>query len=128
MIRTPGAPTTAFYLAPGGVNSGAMRLPGRDADEGADIRKAPRLGPSDHLVEPGTRQEMFRGQIVEVLPARPGHGDLHSRLDKIVELHAVDGHVASSDLLTRRSLDGAADNAAIPLVKVQPCQLPESDM
>ena len=105
MIRTPGAPTPAFYLAPGGVHSGAMRLPARDADEEADARKAPRFGPSDHLVEPGTRQEMFRGKIVEVLPARPGHADLHGRLDKVLDLQAADGFVSSSDLLTRRSVD-----------------------
>lgn len=84
-------------MAPGGVNSGAMRLPG--------ARNAPRFDPDDHVVEPGNRQEMFRGQVVEVSPARPGHGDLHVRLDKIVDLHAVDGYVASTDLLTRRSDD-----------------------
>lgn len=105
MIRTPGAATTTFYLAPGGVDSGAMRLPGRDADREADARKAPGFGPSDHLVQPGTRQEMFRGEIVEVSPARPGHGDLHSRLDKVMDLHAADGYVSSTDLLTRRSMD-----------------------
>ncbi|HWN67385.1 MAG TPA: hypothetical protein VNM90_07070 [Haliangium sp.] len=78
-------------------------MPAPDADEEADARKAPRFGPSDHLVEPGTRQEMFRGQIVEVLPARPGHADLHGRLDKVLDLQAADGYVSSSDLLTRRS-------------------------
>jgi hypothetical protein len=109
MIRTPGASTTGFYLAPGSVHSGAMRLPARDADEETDARKAPSVGsgfgPSDHLVEPETRQEMFRGQIVEVSPARPGHADLHGRLSKVLDHHAVDGYASSSDLLTRRSMN-----------------------
>jgi hypothetical protein len=109
MIRTPGASTTGFYLAPGGVHSEAMRLPARDADEEADARKAPSVGsgfgPSDHLVEPETRQEMFRGQIVDVQPARPGHADLHIRLGKVLDHHAVDGYASSSDLLTRRTVN-----------------------
>jgi hypothetical protein len=74
-----------------------MRLPGAGNVPGFD--------PDDHVVQPGTRKEMFRGKIVEVSPARPGHGDLHTRLDKVVDLHVVDGYVSSSDLLTRRSHD-----------------------
>jgi hypothetical protein len=99
MIRVPGASAGTSYLAPGGVHSGAMRLPGADSDS------ASRLDPDDHLVEAGTRQEMFRGQLVEVMPARPGHGDLHTRLDKVVDHHVIDGYVSSTDLLTRRSED-----------------------
>ncbi len=38
-------------------------------------------------------------------PARPGHGDIHSRLNKVIGHHAVPGYTASSDLLTRRSHD-----------------------
>jgi hypothetical protein len=103
MIRAPGASTTSSYLAPSGVHSGAMRLPRRDGDDETETRKAPGFGPGDHLVEPGTRKEMFRGQLIELQPARPGHGDLHSRLDKVMDLHAAEGYVSSTDLLTRRS-------------------------
>ena len=121
MIRTPGASGSTFYLAPGGVHSGAMRLPGRDAHGESDARKAPGFGPSDHLVQPGTRQEMFRGQRVKVSPARAGHGDLHSRLDKVIDLHAADGYVSSSDLLTRRSMDSDfATDASVRRAGIDP--------
>jgi hypothetical protein len=82
-----------------------MRLPARDADDEDDARKAPSFGPRDHLVEPETRQEMVRGQLVDVQPARPGHADLHGRLNKVLDLHAVDHYVSSSDLLTRRTVN-----------------------
>jgi hypothetical protein len=121
MMRTPGASTTGFYLAPSGVNSGAMRLPARDEDEEADAKKAPGFGPNDHLVEPETRQEMFRGQIVDVQPARPGHADLHSRLNKVLDHHAVDGYASSSDLLTRRSMNSDfATDASVRRLETNP--------
>jgi hypothetical protein len=80
-----------------------MRLPSSDEEDERVTRKAPGFGPGDHVVEPGTRKEMFRGQVIEVQPARPGHGDLHSRLDKVMDLNAAEGYVSSTDLLTRRS-------------------------
>jgi hypothetical protein len=45
-----------------------MRLPAADSPL--------RLDPDDHLVEPGTRYEVFHGERVHVSPARPGHGAL----------------------------------------------------
>ena len=63
------------------------------------------LDPDDHLVEPGTRCEVFEGEIVYVPPARPGHGDIHSRLNAVIGHHTAPGYTASSDLLTRRSHD-----------------------
>jgi len=63
------------------------------------------LDPDDHLVEPGTRCEVFEGEIVYVPPARPGHGDIHSLLNTVIGHHAAPGYTASSDLLTRRSHD-----------------------
>jgi hypothetical protein len=63
------------------------------------------LDPDDHLVEPGTRCEVFEGEIVYVPPARPGHGDTHSLLNTVISHHAAPGYIASSDLLTRRSHD-----------------------
>ena len=85
------------YLAPGAVDSGRMRLPAAD--------EPPRPDPDDHLVEPGTRYEVFEGERVYVSPARPGHGDIHARLDKVIDHHVASGYKASADLLTRRSQD-----------------------
>ncbi len=84
------------YLAPGAVHSESMRLPAADG---------PRLDPDDHLVEPGTRYEVFEGERVYVSPARPGHGDMHTRLDMMIGHHVASGYKASTDLLTRRSDD-----------------------
>ena len=93
--------SSRVYLAPGSVSSGAMRLPGSSESRAwPDLRD-----PDDHLVEPETRQEIFRGQLVEVSPARPGHGDTHCRLDAAVRLCTREGYVASTDLLTRRDHD-----------------------
>ena len=84
------------YLAPGAVHSESMRLPAADG---------PRLDPDDHLVEPGTRYEVFEGERVYVSPARPGHGDMHTQLDMVIRHHVASGYKASTDLLTRRSVD-----------------------
>jgi hypothetical protein len=85
------------YLAPGAVHSESMRLPAAESPS--------RLDPDDHLVEPGTRYEVFQGERVHVSPARPGHGDLHSRLDRVVGQHVATDYMTSIDLLTRRSDD-----------------------
>ncbi len=62
-----------------------------------------RLDPDDHLVEPETRFEVFQGERVYVSPSRPGHGDLHSRLDGVVGEHVATAYTTSVNLLTRRS-------------------------
>ena len=69
------------------------------------IESVPWPDPDDHVVEPETRKEMVDGVVVEVSPARPGHGDTHCRLDAVVRLHTAQGYIASSDLLTRRDRD-----------------------
>jgi hypothetical protein len=74
-----------------------MRLPAAD--------NTPWRNPEDHLVEPGTRHEVFQGQRVYVSPARPGHGDVHNQLDMVIRHHVARAYTASSDLLTRRSHD-----------------------
>jgi hypothetical protein len=61
--------------------------------------------PEDHLVEPGTRWEVFEGERVYVSPSRPGHGDAHPRLDKVIDHHVAPGYRASTDLITRRDRD-----------------------
>ena len=63
------------------------------------------FGPSDHVAEPGTRVELFRGRLIWVQPSRPGCADIHSRVNKVISHHEADGYVASSNLLTRRSYD-----------------------
>lgn len=85
------------WLTPGALHSGSMRLPAADSPS--------RLDPDDHLVEPGTRFEVLDGERVYVSPARPGHGDLHARLDMVVGHHVAPGYKVSSDLLTRRDHD-----------------------
>ncbi|HWN69844.1 MAG TPA: hypothetical protein VNM90_19515 [Haliangium sp.] len=74
-----------------------MRLPAADSTPWPD--------PDDHLVEPGTRWEVFNGERVYVSPARPGHGDLHTRLGSLLDEHVAADYTASTDLLTRRSHD-----------------------
>ena len=58
---------------------------------------------NDHVVEPGTRQEMIDGKIVCVPPAHPPHADRHSEIDYVLRAHVASGYVASSDMLTRTS-------------------------
>jgi hypothetical protein len=96
-MREPGSSAEITYLAPGAVHSESMRLPAADS--------APWPDPEDHLVEPGTRYEVFEGERVYVSPARPGHGDVHTRLDKVIDHHVVPGYKASTDLITRRDRD-----------------------
>ncbi len=97
MSRVRRSSAEMTYLAPGAVHSGSMRLPGADGQSWPD--------PDDHLVEPGTRYEVFEGERVYVSPARPGHGDTHNQLDRVIGHHAAPGYTASTDLLTRRSKD-----------------------
>ncbi len=97
MSRVRRSSAEMTYLAPGAVHSGSMRLPGAESQSWPD--------PDDHLVEPGTRYEVFEGERVYVSPARPGHGDTHTRLGKVIDHHASSGYTASTDLLTRRSKD-----------------------
>jgi hypothetical protein len=66
---------------------------------------APWPNPEDHLVEPGTRWEVFEGERRYVPPARPGHGDMHTQLNSLINRHVAPGYQASSSLLTRRNRD-----------------------
>ena len=96
-MGTPKEASLAYH-APGSVSSGAMRLPGHMGEGDPSHR----IDPDDHLVEPESRQEVIDGRIIEVSPARPGHGDTHCRLDTAIHSGVAQGYVASSDLLTRR--------------------------
>ncbi len=94
-MREPRSSVEMTYLAPGAVHSESMRLPAADDQPWPD--------PEDHLVEPGTRWEVFEGERVYVSPARPGHGDAHTRLDMVIGLHVTSEYQASTDLITRRN-------------------------
>jgi hypothetical protein len=91
----PGTRNGGMLVGPGAASADTVRLPGADQH----------WNPDDHLVQPETRQEMVRGELIEAMPARPGHGDTHSRLDAVVSLCVAPGYVVSTDLLTRRSAD-----------------------
>src|SRR5690606_3130170 len=53
------------------------------------------------LVEPESRQEMVRGELISAMPANPAHGDPHARIDYVTTAHAAPGYIVSTDLLTR---------------------------
>jgi hypothetical protein len=67
----------------------------------------------ERLVQPGTRDEMLRGEIIRAQPAHPPHAEQHIRLDYVVEAHVADGYIGASDMLTRAGprSDFATDTA-----------------
>lgn len=70
----------------------------------------------DHIVEPGTREEMLHGRRLRALPAKPSHACLHSRLAYVLEAHLADAYFGALDLLTRTSFDSdfASDASICP--------------
>jgi hypothetical protein len=83
------------YLAPGASSYASMVLPGAS--------QRPRPAVDEHVVEPGTRQEMIDGRIVSVAPALAPHADCHTRLGYLLEASVAPGYVGALDLLTRTS-------------------------
>jgi Uma2 family endonuclease len=84
----------------------------------------------DRLVEPGTRFEMFDGELVYVPPADGPHGDRHSQLASLIEAHTSTAYVVSIDLLTRTSkVDDIAPDVSVRPAAPDPAtgrrQLPE---
>jgi hypothetical protein len=67
----------------------------------------------ERLVEPGTREEMLRGERLVALPAHPPHAERHCDLDYLIRAHVADEYVAASDMLTRAGpkSDFATDTA-----------------
>ena len=55
----------------------------------------------EHLVEPGTRQEMLRGELIYATPTLPSHADRHFELNYLIRAHLAPGYIGASDLLTR---------------------------
>ncbi len=63
----------------------------------------PRL--DDYLDEPDetSRWERIGGERKEAMPATPGHGDPHFKLDALLDAHLAEDYVGSVDLKTRVS-------------------------
>jgi Uma2 family endonuclease len=57
----------------------------------------------DRLVEPGTRYEMYDGELVYVSPADPPHATRQLQLAALIEAHTGSDFEAAADLLTRTS-------------------------
>jgi len=64
------------------------------------LREAP-LAVDDHLFEPWTREEMVRGERMEVLPSSPDRVVMREGLSYVIETLAVSGYVVALNLLTR---------------------------
>lgn len=73
------------------------------------------LPPVDaRLVEPGTRYEMWDGELVYVPPADPPHGIQHAKISALVELHAAPDFNVACDMLTRTSkVDDVAPDVSV---------------
>lgn len=84
---------TLPYVAP------SADAPGVQSYRMPAAREFPRV--DDCLVEPETREEMFRGERMLALPALPPHADQHSTLDLVIGSHVAEGYITSTDLLTR---------------------------
>lgn len=67
----------------------------------------------ERLVEPGTREEMLRGERLYAAPAHPPHAERHIELDYVVRGHVAAGYVSATDMLTRAGpkSDFATDTA-----------------
>jgi hypothetical protein len=77
-------------LAPPADGGMALKLPGRATFPPLD----------EHVVRPGTREEMVRGERMLAQPARAPHGDRHFGIDFVLGGHVGTGYVGSTDLLT----------------------------
>lgn len=68
----------------------------------------------DRLVVPGTRYEMWDGELVYVSPAGLAHGTRHIQLAAIVEAHAGPDFEVAADMLTRTSrVDDIAPDVSV---------------
>jgi Uma2 family endonuclease len=70
----------------------------------------------DRLAEPGTRYEVWDGELVYVSPADPPHGSRHVQLAAVVEAHADPAFEVAAEMLTRtsRTDDIAPDVSVYP--------------
>jgi hypothetical protein len=76
-----------------------------DTKHAMDARpRTPELPPIDErLVAPGSRYEIYDGELAYVSPADPPHGTRHAKLSALVEAHAAADFEVGCDLLTRTS-------------------------
>jgi hypothetical protein len=92
----PGSSAETRVEVPGATSyRGGMRAP--EGNSGAK----PRV--SDYAVEPETRQEMFRGEVREALPAGPKHSRQHAQVDFVLGAYVAPGYGTDTDLLTRQA-------------------------
>jgi hypothetical protein len=70
----------------------------------------------ERLVEPGTRYEMYDGELVHVPPADAPHATQHARTSTLVEGHVRAEFQVACDMLTRtsRTSDVAPDVSVFP--------------
>jgi len=70
----------------------------------------------DHLVEPGTRYEMWDGELVYVPPSDAPHGMSQATLTLLLAFHVAPGFAVACELLTRTSRvdDVALDVSVFP--------------
>lgn len=87
-----------------GASSDGVNTPARDG-------AWPHL--DDHLVEPGSCDEVIAGRRVYAAPSLPEHGDPHCHLDAVITVSVSPGYVASTDMITRSgaSHDFASDTS-----------------
>src|SRR5215467_11678155 len=73
----------------------------------------------ERLVVPGTRYEMYDGELVYVPPAQPPHAIRHSKISALVEAHASRDFQVACDMLTRvsKTSDVAPDVSVFPLAR-----------
>lgn len=68
----------------------------------------------DRLVEPETRYEVRRGELVHVSPADPPHAERHLQLCALIEAHIGMAFEAACDLLTRTTeVDDIAPDVSV---------------
>jgi hypothetical protein len=93
------------YFAPSATGAVALQFPG--------VRQPSQPGVDERLVQPGTRDEMLRGEVIRAQPAHPPHAEQHTRLDYVVEAHVANGYIVATDMLTRagEGSDFATDTA-----------------
>jgi len=71
-------------------------------------------GIDERLVVPETRYEMRDGELVDVAPADPPHGEHHLQLAALIEAHTGFAFEAAADLLTRTSrVDDIAPDVSV---------------
>ncbi len=86
-------------------------------------RRAKRTSPppavDDRIVQPGTRAEILRGELLMVPPADEPHATRHCDLAYVLRAHVAPGYAVAIDMLTRTSEDSdfAPDASVYPAAR-----------